>query len=105
MIPSRVILVLSAGALLALIGGLLLTMGALAVCSGGGNGASSSCGQEIFVTTLITSVSVLIGGMATFTTWILGLVRTATFRQWRWFIAILFLTPIASLVYSVRVRD
>lgn len=105
MIPSRVILLLSAGALLALAGGLLLTMGALVICSSGGNAASSSCGQGIFITTLVTSLCVLIGGIATFTTWILGLVRTATLRQWRWFIAIFFLTPIVSLVYSLRVRD
>ncbi len=106
MISSRVILILSASALLVLGGGISLTIGALAICSSaGGSLSSSGCGQAIFATTLVTSLSVLIGGIAAFTTWILGLVRTATLRQWGWFIAILFLTPIAPLAYSLRVRD
>ena len=105
MISSRTILVLSAGALLALAGGIALTLGALAICSVGPSAASNSCGQAIFVTTLITSLCVLIGGIATFTTWILGLVRTSTRQQWGWFVAILFLTPVATLVYALRVRD
>lgn len=105
MISSRTILALSAGALLVFAGGIALTLGALMICSVGANATSNSCGQTIFVTTLITSLCVLIGGIATFTTWILGLVRAATRQQWRWFVAILFLTPIATLAYSLRVRD
>jgi len=82
MISSRVILVLSAGALLVFAGGIALTLGALVICSVEANAAPSGCGQAIFVTTLITSLCVLIGAIATFTTWILGLVRAATRQQW-----------------------
>lgn len=105
MISRRVILILSAGALLIFVSGLSLTVGTIAICSVGGAAGSNICGQGIFATTLVTALSVLIGGMATFTTWILGLVKTATLRQWGWFTAILFLTPIASLVYSLKMRD
>jgi hypothetical protein len=105
MMSSRTILVLSAGALLVFAGGIALTVGAVVICSAGPYAASNGCGQAIFVTTLITSLCVLVGGIATFTTWILGLVRAATRQQWGWFVAILFLTPIATLAYTLRVRD
>lgn len=106
MVSSRVILGLSAVALVLFAGGISLTGGGIAICTvAAGTAATDICGYSLFVTVLVTSVCVLIGGLAMFATWILGLVRAATLGQWKWFIAILFLTPIATLLYGLRERD
>jgi hypothetical protein len=41
-------------------------------------------------------LALALGGIA----WVLGLVRTIQLKQWGWFVLILFLTPIATLMYG-----
>lgn len=40
-----------------------------------------------------------IGGALGFVSWLLGLMHTARVRQWDWFVAILLLGPVTTLLY------
>lgn len=44
---------------------------------------------------------VLVSGIVGFPAWVMALVRTARVRRWGWFVAILLLSPVATLVYGV----
>lgn len=50
-------------------------------------------------------VLVLIGYIGSFVAWLFGLIKTAQLRRWGWFVAILLLSPLASLIYGIAGPD
>ncbi len=44
---------------------------------------------------------IILGGVAWFVAWILGLIKTGMTSRWGWFVAIFFLSPISSLIYGI----
>jgi hypothetical protein len=43
----------------------------------------------------------LIGGVLGVAAWLLGLMRAARLRQWEWFVAVLVLGPLGTLLYGL----
>jgi hypothetical protein len=50
---------------------------------------------------LIGFVLYLFGALAVLFAWIIGLVQTAQLRRWGWFVAVLLISPLGSLLYGV----
>ncbi len=42
-----------------------------------------------------------IGGLVSLVTWILGLVKTVQLKRWGWFVAVLLLGTIGTLIYGI----
>jgi hypothetical protein len=43
----------------------------------------------------------LIGGAVELITWILGLIKMVQLKRWGWFVAVLLLTPLSTLLYGI----
>jgi hypothetical protein len=42
-----------------------------------------------------------IGGLVSLAVWIMGMIMMARIKRWGWFVAILFLSPLATLLYGI----
>ena len=68
------------------------------------------CQQALYGPTCVTGTSTevaigivlyLAGTLAVLAAFVLGLVKTAQIRRWGWFVAILLLSPLGSLLYGI----
>lgn len=60
-------------------------------------GAVAAAGLGILV--------IFLGSAAAFVAWILGLIKTAQVKAWGWFVAVLLVSPIGSLIYGIAGPD
>lgn len=51
--------------------------------------------------TTIGLVLYLAGVLAALVAWIMGLIKTAQIRRWAWFVVVLLISPVGSLLYGV----
>lgn len=106
---KRAILILSIIAILGVIAGVVVFVMAAAAAAGQCQQysndqtqfnqciqSSSAIGQ-----TLIAIVLYIIGGLCAFVAWILGLVKTAQIGRWGWFVLVLLISPLGSLIYGI----
>lgn len=42
-----------------------------------------------------------LGGIAALIAWIMGLIKTAQIGRWGWFVAVLLISPLGSLIYGL----
>lgn len=104
-LSKRVILILSIAAIVFYIvgfGAYLYAAGATATCA---NGASDSatitnCATGVAGAALIGLVGIVLGGICTLIAWIGGLIKTAQISRWGWFVLVLLLSPLGSLIYG-----
>lgn len=62
---------------------------------------ASDCLSSASGPVLIGFVLYLAGLLAAVFAWIFGLIKTAAIRRWGWFLAVLLLSPLGSLLYGV----
>jgi hypothetical protein len=48
---------------------------------------------------------IVLGGLAATVAWIMGLIKTAQVKAWGWFVAVLLVSPIGSLIYGIAGPD
>ncbi len=110
---KRAILILSIVAILLLVIGLVVVVGAgasvAANCTTDAsghvscpNGAASSGavgGAAIGILLLV------LGLLSTGVAWIMGLIKTAQLKAWGWFVAVLLVPPLGSLIYGIAGPD
>lgn len=53
------------------------------------------------VPVLIGILGLIVGGLCGLVAWILGLVKTAQIGRWGWFVAVLLLPALGSLIYGI----
>lgn len=71
-------------------------------CQSSLNGTNASdCISSASGAVLIGFVLYLAGVLAALLAWIIGLIRTAQIRRWGWFLVVLLLSPLGSLLYGV----
>lgn len=110
---KRAVLILSIIAILGIIGGVILfvagTASALGPCQQYANdqtqlqaclqqntGAGAGAGLL-----LLGVLGYIVGGLCAFVAWILGLVKTAQIGRWGWFVLVLLISPLGSLIYGI----
>jgi hypothetical protein len=100
-LSKRTILYLILGSIvLSILGFVLLVLAGAGVTtdsSGAATGASASAG--IFA--LIAIACFIIGGLLGLIAWIGALIKTATISAWGWFVAVLLLSGLGTLIYAI----
>ena len=105
------ILILSIVAILGFIGGFVLdiagTAAVVSQCQQVANDqtALQACIQDHAASgaglLLIGTLGFIVGGLCGLVAWILGLVKTAQIGRWGWFVAVLLLPGLGSLIYGI----
>jgi lipopolysaccharide export LptBFGC system permease protein LptF len=54
-----------------------------------------------FVNAAIGGILYLLGGIVTFLAWVMGLLFTARAKEWLWFVIVLILFAVGTLLYSL----
>lgn len=108
---KRAILILSIIAILGFAGGIFFyvsgTAAVLAQCQSSldDQTALQACLQQNAAagasSLLIGILLFVVGGLCGLIGWILGLVKTAQIGRWGWFVAVLLLSPLGSLIYGI----
>ena len=65
------------------------------------NPYASNCISSASGAVVIGFVLYLAGALAAVVAWILGLITTAQLGRWGWFVAVLLLSPLGSLLYRL----
>jgi hypothetical protein len=93
---KRAILFLSIGAIVAFIVGIVLA-------GAGATQASASSGSAGAGTllALIGLILYFLGGLMAFVAWIMGIIATARIGRWGWFVLVLLISPLGSLIYGI----
>ncbi len=78
----------------AVVGGCTTTAAGQASCS---NGAAAGAG--------LGGLLYFLGFAATAVAWILGMIKTITIKRWGWFVLVLLLSPLGSLIYGAAGPD
>jgi len=65
------------------------------------NPHATNCLSSASGAVVIGFVLYVAGALAALVAWILGLLTTARVRRWGWFIAVLLLSPLGSLLYGL----
>lgn len=65
------------------------------------NPYASNCLSSASSAVVIGFVLYVAGALAALAAWILGLITTARVRRWGWFVAVLLLSPLGSLLYGL----
>ena len=65
------------------------------------NPYASNCISSASGAVVIGFVLYLAGALAAVVAWILGLFATARVRRWGWFVAVLLISPLGSLLYGL----
>ena len=102
---KRTILILSIAAiLLGIVGAVAYGVGAGAVASCAGTGAttiSTDCASQGGLPILIGTGLLIVGGILGLIAWIGALIKTATIGAWGWFVAVLLLSGLGALIYAI----
>lgn len=71
-------------------------------CLSTANVSSGTCSSTQAVGTIGLGLLVLVVALVfTFVGWILGIVKTAMIGRWGWFVAVLLLSPLGSVLYGI----
>jgi hypothetical protein len=104
-LSKRTILFLSLGAiLLGIVGAIAYGVGAGAVASCAGAGAttiSTDCASQGGLPILIGTGILILAGILGLIGWIGGLIKTAQIGAWGWFVAVLILGSLGALIYGI----
>ena len=65
------------------------------------NPYATNCLSSASGAVVIGFVLYLAGVLAALVAWILGLITTARMRRWGWFVAVLLISPLGSLLYGL----
>jgi hypothetical protein len=112
-VMKRAILILSIVAIVFLAIGLVVAIGAgasvAANCTTDASG-QATCPNNAATTSaaggvLIGILLISLGGLSSFVAWILGLIKTAQVKAWGWFVAVLLVSPLGSLIYGIGGPD
>lgn len=103
---KRTIMILSIAAIVLLIAAFVGFGPAFATqlrsCQSSATGTSTlNCLTSASSAVVIGFVLYLAGVLAALLAWIVGLIRTAQLRRWGWFVVVLFISPLGSLLYGV----
>ena len=96
---KRTILFLSIGAIIIGIAGWVVLFGAAASCTTTSSG-TPSCGSGAAGGSLVAILLLLVAGVLAFAAWLLGLIKTARIGKWGWFVLVLLISPLGSLIYG-----
>lgn len=99
MLTRRVIAILSAISLGAIVLILLVAAAPISLCSLRllGGSCTGALGIGIFLASLFLLVALVTGVVA----WIMGMLQAADEKRWGWFVAVLLLGAIGSLAYAL----
>jgi hypothetical protein len=104
-LSKRTILILSIAAiLLGIVGAVAYVVGGAAVASCAGTGAttiSTDCASQGGLPILIGTGLLIVGGILGLIAWIGALIKTATIGAWGWFVAVLILSGLGTLIYAI----
>ena len=103
---KRIIMILSVAAIVLLIAAFLGFGPAFAThlrsCQSSTNTPyATGCISSASGAVVIGFVLYLAGALAALVAWILGLIRTAQLGRWGWFVAVLLISPLGSLLYGL----
>lgn len=110
---KRAILILSIVAMLLLVIGLVVVVGAgasvAANCTTDAAG-HTSCPTNAATTGAVGGAAIgilllVLGFLTTAVAWIMGLIKTAQVKAWGWFVAVLLVSPLGSLIYGIAGPD
>ncbi|HEX8036833.1 MAG TPA: hypothetical protein VF510_23445 [Ktedonobacterales bacterium] len=101
---KRATLILSILAIVLFIAGTALIVSAASGCTATATG-QASCSAGAAGTAGLGGLLNLVGGIATAVAWILGIIKTATLKRWGWFVVVLLLSPLGSLIYGAAGPD
>jgi len=65
------------------------------------NPYATNCLSSASGAVVIGFVLYLAGALAALVAWIMGLITTARLRRWGWFVAVLLISPLGSLLYGL----
>ena len=98
---KRTILFLSIGAIVIGIVGWVVLLGAAASCTPATSSTTTAtCSSGAAGGALIATLLLVVAGILTFVSWLLGLIKTARIGKWGWFILVLLISPLGSLIYG-----
>lgn len=98
----RLLFWLSLTALATLVVSIVAPSAPIIGCLAANDATPAACGTTIVVAVFVATWLILVGGLLATAAWVIGLVFAAQREEWGWFAAILFLSPIATLIYSRR---
>lgn len=101
---KRATLILSILAIVLFIAGFVLLGSAVAGCTTTAAG-QASCSPSAAGSAGLGGILNLLGGIAAFVAWVLGIIKTATLKRWGWFVLVLLLSPLGSLIYGAAGPD
>lgn len=101
---KRATLILSILAIVLFIAGFALIGSAAAGCTATATG-QASCSSSAAGSAALGGILNLVGGIAWFVAWLLGIIKTATIKRWGWFVLVLLLSPLGSLIYGAAGPD
>jgi hypothetical protein len=98
-LTRRVIMILSAVSLVALVASIVLVAapGAYCLSSARASSCTGALGIGIFFASALLLVALVTGVVA----WIMGMLQAADEKRWGWFVAVLLLGAIGSLAYGL----
>ncbi len=94
---KRTTLILSIVAIVLFIAGFALIGSAAAGQASCPSGAAGTAGLGVLVYSL--------GGLCSAVAWILGIIKTATLKRWGWFVVVLLLGTLGTLIYGAAGPD
>ena len=108
---KRAVLILSIIAILGVIGGVIFFVAGTAAIAGqcqqfaNDQTQLQACVQQNAAagagSLLIGTLAYIVGGLCAFVAWILGLIKTAQIGRWGWFVLVLLISPLGSLIYGI----
>jgi hypothetical protein len=110
---KRIVLIASVVAVLAILGAYILLVPTV-VAAGNQCFQQPPATQQQCVTRIFNAhasgnsfagLLILVGFLASLVGWLVALVRTAQTHRWGWFVAVLLLSPVASLIYGIAGPD
>ncbi len=102
---KRTTLILSIVAIVLFIAGFALIGSAAAGCTAATATAPASCSGSAAGSAAIGGILNILGGIAAFVAWVLGIIKTATLKRWGWFVVVLLLGTLGTLIYGAAGPD
>ena len=99
MLMRRIILILSAVSLVALATAIILVAAPSVYCVSSARlgSCTGALGIAIFLASLLLVVAFFTGAVA----WVMGMLQAADEKRWGWFVAVLLLGAVGSLIYGL----
>ncbi|HZC79588.1 MAG TPA: hypothetical protein VE258_17660 [Ktedonobacterales bacterium] len=103
---KRTIVILSIGAILLYIGGFVAIGAGAASCVGTGSTATTAANCTAGAGALgLGTILIVVGSILALIAWIFGLIKSAQASAWGWFVLVLLISPLGSLIYGLAGPD